>query len=275
MTVNNIQELKQAIEDGKVFRRYFAKNAILMDTGGSINTAWLTVGSPKAGAAPATKEAPTRATTGALHFPTPATNSFLMRQHQNTGNTQCLMIVDVLSWSAGLSGTVTGEQTTNLPTTALSRYTNGENVWLGLICWTATGSTSVNVTARYTNQAGTGSRNTASVTFWSGGLGAVSGAPSAGQVQFLPLQSGDYGVRSVEGVTLSASTLGAGNFGVILCKMLSCVQATMLSQAQETDNIVQTTFMPEIVDDACLVVFVGLGTGSTNVVNGHIDILQV
>ena len=276
MTVNTLQELMDAVNNGQVFRRVISKSSQNLDTLGTPEALWTVAGMPGAGVAPATKEAPTRATTGAIHFPTPTNNSFLLRFGMDMDQpNQGLMLVDVLSWSAGLSGTVSTEQTTNLPTTALTRYTNGENVWLGLICWTATGSTAVNVTAKYTNQAGTANRNTTSVNFWGGGLGAVSGAPTAVQVQWLPLQSGDYGVRSVESVTLSASTLTAGNFGVMLCKPLAYQNQITLRSQQELDQILQTSALPEIIDDACLMAIVGLASSSASITSSYVDILQV
>lgn len=122
------------------------------------------------------------------------------------------MLVDRLVHQGGLSGTVTSEQTTNLPTAALTRYTDGAGVHIGLQIYTALGSTSVTVTARYTNQAGTGSRVTPAIS--------LPSSPPAAAFFPLPLQEGDTGVRSVEGVTLSASTLTAGNFGVTLYKPL-------------------------------------------------------
>ena len=278
MTVNSLQELYNAVDNGQVFRRFVSKDTQTPDTNGTPMAQANVVGMPPVSGTKSTAEAPTRTTTGAINFPTPqgSNNSFLLRvQTGLSASTEVLMLIDILSWQGGLSGTVTGEQTTNLPTAALTRYTNGENVWLGLICWSATGSTAVNVTARYTNQAGTGSRNTTSVDFWGGGLGARSGAPSTNQVQWLPLQSGDYGVRSVEGVTISASTLTAGNFGVFLCKPLFISNSITANTQQEIDQIIQTSSLPEIQDEAYLSTIIGFSTAAGTVVNGYIDILQV
>jgi hypothetical protein len=73
------------------------------------------------------------------------------------------------------------------------------------------------VTVSYTNQAGVSGRTTAVQAI--GG----SGNSSTGRMIFLPLQAGDTGVRSVESVTLIATTGTAGNFGVALFKILGAV----------------------------------------------------
>ena len=277
MTVNNIQELKQALEDGKMIKRWFCKTNITPDAAGTPMLATGYSGMPPQITTPSTAVVPTRTTTGAVHFPTPqgSNNSFLMGMGFNLSATQGILLMDVLSWQGGLSGTVTGAQTTNLPTAALTRYTTGEGVLLGLACWTATGSTAVNVTASYTNQAGTSGKTTSSVNFWGGGWGIVTGAPTATQIQFLPLATGDYGVRAVASVTLSASTLTAGNFGVILVKPLAMLSIPTSSTTAEIEYIVQTTMMPEIQDDAFLAWAGGMSVTTAFDSWGYLNILQV
>ena len=130
------------------------------------------------------------------------------------------------------------------------------------------------VTASYTNQAGTSGRTTTSVNFWSGGLGQATVPPTANQVQFLPLQSGDYGVRAVASVTLSASTLTAGNFGVFLFKPLATTTRG-INSAMENDYIIQTSSLPEIQDSAYLGVLMGFTSAAASITSGYLDIVQV
>ena len=70
------------------------------------------------------------------------------------------------------------------------------------------------VTAKYTNQAGTANQVTQAAAFG-------AGCESIRQIIELPLASGDYGVRSVESITLSATSGTAGNVGVTLAKPLA------------------------------------------------------
>jgi len=277
MTVNNMQELRQALDDGKMIKRLFSKSSYTPDTTGTPMLLTNVAGIPPVITTPSTAVVPDRTTTGAIHFPTPqgSNNSFIMGMGHTSDQARPIMLADILSWQGGLSGTVITAQTTNLPTAALTRYTDGVGVMLGLACWTATGSTAVNVTASYTNQAGTTGRTTVSVNFWGGGFGAVSAAPTATQFQALPLQSGDYGVRAVASVTLSASTLTAGNFGVFLFKPLAMVANYVPDYTGETEYIVHSSMMSEIQDNAFLTILTGMSGTAATITAGYINILQV
>lgn len=169
----------------------------------------------------------------------------------NTSGTAAvtLVAIDLLNVSGGLSGIVTTEQTTNLPTAALTRHTGGDGVFIGLVIYTTFGTTATTVTVRYTNQAGTPNQ--------------VSTATSFGGTNFreldriiqIPLAAGDTGVRSVEGVTVTATTGTAGNFGVCLFKplatfLLENTTGTMPLDAVSSGGMIGS--MAEFDDDACL-----------------------
>ena len=127
------------------------------------------------------------------------------------------IFVDRLSHQGGLNATGTGAQTTNLPTAALPRYTDGRDVMLALEIYTQIGSTATTLTVSYTNESGTSGRTTPATVF--GG----TGAREAGRFLILPLQAGDSGIRSVQSVTVAATTGTAGSFGVVLFKPLFMV----------------------------------------------------
>jgi len=145
-----------------------------------------------------------------------------------------LTVVDVLNHSGGLSGTVTTEQTTNLPTAALTRYTNGEGVMAALVIYTNVGATATTATIRYTNQAGTGNQVSTAIAF---GGAAASGAALATRLFPIPLAAGDTGVRSVEGVTLAGTTGTVGNFGVVLFRPLTMFALENTSGAMPIDAV--------------------------------------
>ena len=157
--------------------------------------------------------------------------------------------IDLLNVSGGLSGIVTTEQTTNLPTAALTRHTGGDGVFIGIVIYTAIGTTATTISVRYTNQAGTANRVSTVTTFGGTGFREV------GRLIQIPLQAGDTGVRSVEGVTLTASTGTAGNFGVCLFKplmgfSLDSTTGTMPIDAVSSGGMIGS--MAEFDDDACL-----------------------
>jgi hypothetical protein len=157
--------------------------------------------------------------------------------------------IDLLNVSGGLSGTVTTEQTTNLPTAALTRHTGGDGVRIGIIIYTLVGTTATTISVRYTNQAGTANRTSTVTAFGASGFREVN------RLIQIPLEAGDTGVRSVEGVTLTATTGTAGNFGVCLFKplmgfSLDSTTGTVPLDAVSTGGMIGS--MAEFDDDACL-----------------------
>ena len=175
-----------------------------------------------------------------------------------------LLLVDILSHTSGLNATLTTSQTTNLPTAALTRQTSGAGVMGGLVVWTQIGTTAVNATVTYTNQAGTGSRT---------GTCLIGSTPlrTINQVVPFALQEGDTGVRSVQSVQFAASTGTAGNVGVILFRPLYAVLATDVSGVLSSAGFLSGNVcggIPEIDNNACLCGFVisggtsGLGAAS-------------
>ena len=180
-----------------------------------------------------------------------------------------LTLLDLLNHSGGLDATVTGEQTTNLPTAALTRHTSGEGVMIGLIVYTLIGNTATTVTVRYTNQAGTANRVSTPIQ-----LGG-SGYREAHRLILIPLQAGDTGVRSVEGVTLAATTVGAGNFGVVLFKPLTAFALENTSGAMPMDAVTggMVGALQPFDDDACLTCMAI--TRLTQTVNGAILLGEV
>jgi len=210
---------------------------------GRLSSLWVTT--PDAGVAPTTAVIPTSATAGALPLPSTAAIKRLVK-FEHSGAFGMLYLADRLSHQGGLSGIVTTAQTTNLPTAALTRYTGGDGVWIGLEIYTLVGTTATTVTASYTNQAGTPGRTTVAVVLGGTGFREV------GRVVQLPLQSGDTGVRSVESVTVLASTLTAGNFGVTLFRPL--MMLPMFVGVPVSPDMLRSggCQMPPVGQDACL-----------------------
>jgi len=209
---------------------------------------WRSTGVPAAGAVPTTAEVPARTVAGALAQANPVAQLRMMECSTIgfgvTGGTG-VWLCDRLSHQGGLSGTVTTAQTTNLPTAALTRYTDGVGVVAALEIYTAVGTTATTATVAYTNEAGNGATSQA---FVFGG----SNYNAATRLLPIPLDAADYGVRAVQSVTLTASTVSAaGNFGVTLFKPLAFIPATFYGQWQ--DYLIGNGLMTErILSDACL-----------------------
>ena len=172
-------------------------------------------------AIPTTAVALSKSDTSALNYYVPnytPESVYLIGARQNTAGAKGIyFIIDRLSHQGGLDGTSIVAQTTNLPTAALTRYTDGVGVMIGLTIYATIGATGTTVTASYTNQAGTSGKTTVAQA-----IGA-STANAATRMIILPLAAGDTGARSVESVTLAATTGTIGNFGVTLFKILGVI----------------------------------------------------
>ena len=208
------------------------------------------------GVAPTASVALTKATTGAQLSGIPDTGDQFLQvttlgYQTNAGIAQGLpMITDRLVHSGGLVANITTEQTTNLPTAALPRYTDGVGVMLALDVYTATGGTATTVTALYTNQDGVAGRVT-QVVVW------PASTP--------PLQEGDTGVRSVEGVTFAGSTTAAGNVGVTLFKPLGWAHSNMMHGGAQWGEAMAALYggLFQVNNDACIEFFSFGGSSST------------
>lgn len=204
---------------------------------------------PGAGATPGAAAVPARNLSGALVQENAGSEQmFLTGARLSSSAAGTWILCDRLSHQGGLSGTTTGSQTTNLPTAALTRYTGGTEVMAALEIYSQVGTTATTVTVSYTNQAGTAGRISPAITF--GG----TGNREARRFIPIPLASDDLGFRSVESVSLVASTTTAGSFGITLCRPLYGFHIDRVG-AQVTFNLVDGGMfgaMPEILDDACL-----------------------
>lgn len=186
----------------------------------------------------------------------------------NAGPRGTLILIDRLSQQGGLSGIVTTAQTTNLPTAALTRNTSGVDVKAALEFYTAVGTTATTASVTYTNQDGTGSRVSPLFPF-----GTTTYGGAADRFLDIPLALGDYGVRSVESVTVTATSGTAGNFGVVLYRQLLALPLMGPYTGDVVDYDMEAIIglagmLPMIPDDACLAwIFLGESTS-----NGVTDI---
>lgn len=178
-----------------------------------------------AGATPTTSVALDNTSSGRMHMPYTSSGnmnvlySYCDQWLDDDARPREWLLIDRLVHQGGLVGNLNTTQTTNLPTTALTRYTSGAGVMMALEGFTSWGSTATVISVSYTNQAGTSGRT--------GTLGTIAGAGTAVSAKaFLPigLQAGDSGVRSVESVTLSVSTGTAGNAGIVLYKPIAYIE---------------------------------------------------
>jgi hypothetical protein len=226
------------------------------------------VDAPFAGATPSTAVVPTKATTGdilgGLRQDAGTSQQWLAQMNYviakgGSGNVGMVMLYDRVSHQGGLSGTVTGAQTTNLPTAALTRYTSGVGVIACAEIYSSIGTTATTGTISYTNHVGTTGRTSESFVIGGTTFNAVA------VMIPIPLQIFDQGVRSVESVTLAASTGTAGNFGITLIWPLAFFLMRIADEDQRwLAGVNSAGAFPEILDDACLAL------AYTSSLSGHI-----
>lgn len=165
-----------------------------------------------------------------------------------------LMLVDMCLYYPGISMNSATAQTL-VNTNTLTRYTTGAGLRAGLVIQTSAGATAHNIAISYTNQAGTAGR-TLPVTV-AGTASAIaphlthSGTAANNYGAFLPLASGDTGIRSVQTLTLSAAS-GGGTAALCLYKPLMEIPITTASVYAERDLLNQLPSLPIIQDGACL-----------------------
>ena len=243
----------------------FGKVSMTAKAAGTFQSLWTAAGLPAAGANPASLAMviPTMATAGALPFVNPETGlSYISKISSSQQTIGTLILYDRIAHSSGLNGTLTTAQAVN--GAALTRHTTGEDVELFLEVYTATGATASSVTISYTNSAGVAGRTTPAV--------AMQVTPVVGQMLPIPLQAGDAGIRSVQSVTLSASTATAGNFGITLVKRIAEIPITVAGTGVVLDPF--ALGFPKIENNACLSMMVATSTTSTGFITGTINIAQ-
>lgn len=170
-----------------------------------------------------------------------------------TGVPSVLMLVDMQGYYPGISMASGSAQT--LTGTPTLRYTNGVGVRAYVVITSTAGATAHNVSLSYTNSASTAGRSLP-VTVACTASAIVphithSGTAANNYGPFLPLASGDVGIKSVETFTLSASST-AGTAALVLARPLLTLPLTTVSIAAERDLVNQLPSMPRIYDGACL-----------------------
>jgi hypothetical protein len=234
---------------------------------GRLSSLW--TATPLAGAAPGGNAVPTNATTGSLGQNDGSASLWLAGFRSNKDRAATVILADRLVHTDGLSGTVTTAQTTNLPTTALTRYTSGVGVLAALEIYGALGATATTFTCSYTNSGGTSGRTSPAYPIGSTTYNQV------GRFLIMPMQAGDVGVKSVESVTVLASTLTAGNFGVTLFKPLYAhFDPFTFAQGPVVQDFVNTALLPQIQNGACLFVIESLSATASAISHNEVLLIE-
>lgn len=265
MTIATRDELINAL--GNNSSRIVIDKASLANTAaGQFFSLWTATGVPGAGSAPGAAANPTSATTGAFGFTNqtaPATSYIAWLTAQASNSATNLEIHDRLAHMGGLSGTVTTSQgslslVTNSPGAARLGDSNYSDVQWWLEIYTALGATGVNATVAVEYNDGT-----------TGNLAAIALGATPRQGRLYPLVSAVAGkfIRAVTGVTLSATTGTAGNFGITATRPRTSI-ALPLANKTETFDWAQLG-LPNIPNDSCLMMLMNCSTTTTGTIRGQ------
>lgn len=191
-----------------------------------------------------------------------------------TGVPAVLQLVDVQGYWPGINMNSGAAQT--LLGTPSHRYTDGAGCRLMLVARASTGATAHNLSVTYTNSGNVGSR-TLPVTVACTASAIVphivhTGTAANNYGPFLPMASGDVGVKSVQTVQLSAASL-AGSAALILARPIAQIPLSIASLMTEKDFWNQLPSAPQIRDGACLGFILGTGAavGASSTFAGSIE----
>ncbi len=265
MTIASVHELLDAL--GNNTSRFIIDKASMSNAAaGQVFSLWTATGVPSAGSAPGSAAVPTSATTGAIGFTnqTDPVASYLAWMWAAFSNaTSSVEIHDRLAHMSGLSGTVTTSQgALSLVTTDPGADRRGASDYSGvtwyLEIYTALGSTGVNATVAVTyNDDSTG--NLAAI--------ALGATPRAGRMYPLISASAGKFIKAVTGVTLSATTGTAGNFGITATRQRTMITAPVANKPEVFDWA--QLGMPLIPNDSCLFPVMLCSTTTTGTVRGQ------
>lgn len=260
MSLTSLDQLIAAMSSAAAQNLYFAKSGKASQTTGGYSSNWNGSGLPGAGDFPAAAEVPSSATTGALPFTNPGsglTGYFARVAVSSSASAAAMRLYDRVGHMGGLVGNSTAAQSVSLSMTGSSsnlaarrgKSDYSEIQWF-LEWYADTGSTAVIATISYTNAAGVAGRTV---------VVSLSATMRAGRMLPIIADNGEA-IRSIESVTLSASTGAAGNFGITATRLLVEVPAGLANTTYVMDWA--SLGLPIVAADACVaIMYINPGAG--------------
>lgn len=168
---------------------------------------------------------------GCIRIPNPTTGvNFLTELTCSQSTVHHNLFFDVLWVNTGLVVTTTTLQaiaSPTLPARDIAGGTNGNGCMIGMI-FTAASTVAAavnNSTITYTNSRGTAGRTATLVS----GVGMnIPATPVIGTLVWFSLQAGDFGVQSIQGITLNTSLL-TGAISLIIARPVASIGTTIVN----------------------------------------------
>lgn len=211
---------------GMNWPRYFAKAITPTLVAGRPASLWSLGGNPGAGSFDTTLNGVALSSTsaqvnGQLNFVDPGAgvNAHLARFQASATQAGTLLLCDRIWHNGGYTITSTAAQNSTTPTWPArdaAGTTNGDGILVACEISAATGAGVPTITVAYTNQAGTATRSSTNIS-------PTVASSAIGATYFMGLQSGDFGVRSIQSVTLSA-TWTSGTMNMVAYRPLAALE---------------------------------------------------
>jgi hypothetical protein len=241
------------------------KASIANTVAGQMHSLWRATGSPNQAAIPAAFATCTDALLGAFPFTNPVgpALSYLATLSCQMANSGSLIVYDRLAHMGGLSGTsiVAQNVLVTIPASRGALDTGEGSEWF-LEWYTDTGATAVNATVSYTDQTNTAGRTV---------VVALGTTMRASRLLPIPPNAGQS-IKSIQTVTLSASTLTVGSFGVTVARRLASVPVGTTNLT--TPLGVFDIGLPRLYDDGCLWLVNLVSTTTTGFMQGTLQLIQ-
>jgi hypothetical protein len=259
MAINSIDDIANGLSNAQKFN--FIKVPIAnLKTIGAYGSLWLASGMPSAGQGPPIWNSAGSGvftctgsgTLGTIILNPPVINQYLAKLSGTANIAGTLIIADRL-WACGALGFSANGSTIPNPWDLPARITDsgcGCELWMEVYT-TAMGAASGSLTAIYTNPEGTGSRI--------GRIQTLVSAPAAAQMQPVSLQSGDYGIKQLNKVALSATST-SGSFGMTILKRIAEIPIPLSGAGNLLDWA--SLGLPVISPSACIM-FLWQGVATT------------
>ena len=271
MTITTRDQLIDALGNN-ASRLVIDKANIANAVAGAYFSLWRATGQPGQGAIPTAAATCNNTLTGAMNFTqqtAPATSYGAWSNAVCSNNAVTIEIHDRLTHMGGLVGNVTTAQTVSLNLNGVTADnmverkgdTNFSDVQWWAEWYTDTGATASNATVAVTYNDGT----TGNLTTFAAG-GTVRAGRTIPLNNLIPAAAAGKFIRSVDTVTLSASTGTAGNFGFTATRP-RMTMPLLLANKMEVFDWAQLG-LPEIFNSSCLALIELCSTTSTGTVRG-------
>jgi hypothetical protein len=271
MTITTIDQLMDALANNSS-RLLIDKQSVGNAVAGGVFSLWRANGQPGQGATPTAAAVCTKALAGSFGFDNQAAPaaSYLAFMALNCTNAAVSMEVHQrIAHMGGLNGTLLTAQTVgmNLHSSGLNPPADyiGDANFSDVSWWLEW----------YADTGGTASNATVGVTYNDGSTGNLSVVAVGGTVRasrmialnnFKPAAAAARFIRSVDTLTLSASTGTAGNFGVTATRVRAQCPLLLANKTEAFDW--QALTLPSVPNDACLMLVQLASTTTTGAVRG-------